>query len=63
MSDARITLSSPREAREGGASVLSHFVRKHPIRDGGVMGRSDAVAYDPFAPVGHLPGFARKECW
>ena len=23
--------------------------------DGGVMGRTDAVAYDPSAPAGHLP--------
>ena len=42
-------------ARGGGASVLSHFVRKYPIRDGGVMGRTDVVAHDPSAPSGHLP--------
>ena len=29
--------------------------------DGGVMGRTDALAYDPSAPAGHLPGFAREE--
>jgi hypothetical protein len=28
---------------------------------GGVMGRADAVAHDPSAPAGHLPGFAREE--
>jgi len=31
--------------------------------DGGVMSRTDAVAYDPSDRVrrGHLPGFAREE--
>src|SRR5690242_6146820 len=32
-----IRASSLREARGGGASALSHFVRKCPIRDGGVV--------------------------
>src|SRR5260221_11317144 len=36
--------SSLRAARGGGAV----------IRDGGVMGRTDAVAHDPSAPSGHL---------
>ena len=25
------------------------------------MGRTGVVAYDPSAPAGHLPGFAREE--
>jgi hypothetical protein len=45
MINARTNLSSLRAARGGGAV----------IRDGGVRGSTDAVAYDPSAPSGHLP--------
>ncbi|MBS0522483.1 MAG: branched-chain amino acid ABC transporter ATP-binding protein/permease [Proteobacteria bacterium] len=41
----------------GGASPLSHFVRKWPIRDGGVMDDSSDAAHDPSVGVKrrHLP--------
>jgi hypothetical protein len=43
--------SSLRAARGGDAE----------IRDGGVVSHTMTVAYDPFVPSGHLPGFAREE--
>ena len=43
--------SSLRAARGGGAV----------IRDGGVMGYTNPVAYDPSAPAGHLPMLAHRE--